>query len=443
MKIAVIGSGVSGLGAAWALSRRHEVHLFEADERLGGHAHTVEIDLDGQRLPVDTGFIVYNERNYPALSRLFAHLGVETEPSCMSFAVSLDAGAREYCGTLRGLFGHPSNLFSLRHYKMIAEILRFYRTAETLLARPGMRGLSLGEFLEAGGFSPILASDHLMPMASAIWSSTRSQTLAFPAETFIKFFANHGLLNFRDRPQWRTVTGGSRSYVDKIRALLGEGVHTATPIERVERRSGHVVLTDARNCAYMFDAAILAGHADQNLAMLGAGATADERAILGAITCQDNVAYLHTDERQMPRRRSIWGSWNYLTAPGDSPERPVSVTYWMNRLQGLKTKKPVFVSLNPIEEPDAGQVHMKYLCRHPQFDAAALAAQTAIGRIQGAGGIYHCGAWMGYGFHEDGLEAGLAVAAALGAPAPWAGEIAHKSPSAVNARPQLLTQAAE
>ena len=443
MKVAVVGSGVSGLGAAWALSQNHDVHLFEADARLGGHAHTVDVEIDGTHTAVDTGFIVYNERNYPALTHLFNALEVETEASCMSFAVSLGNGEREYAGTLRGLFGHWPNLFSVQHYKMVAEIIRFYRTAERLLEFPGYRDLSLGDFLRHAGFADCLMTDHLMPMASAIWSSTRAQTLDFPAETFVKFFANHGLLNFKERPKWRTVSGGSRNYVEKIAEQVSGQVHVSTPIVNVARRGAHVILTDASNCAHIFDAVVLAGHADQNLSMLGAGATDMERNILGAITCQDNTAYLHTDERLMPKRKAIWASWNYLAEQGTAADRPVSVTYWMNKLQNLKTPRPVFVSLNPISEPDPEQTHMKYLCRHPQFDAKALSAQKSIGDIQGAGGVYHCGAWMGYGFHEDGLEAGLAVADALGSPAPWQHNIAHKSPSALNACPITYAQAAE
>ena len=442
MKIAVIGGGISGLGAAYALSQRHEVTLFEAEHRLGGHAHTVDINVGGDRVAVDTGFIVYNEHNYPSLTRLFADIGAPTEKSSMTFSVSLDGGAREYSGTLQGLFA-GANFFSSRHWRMLSEIVTFYRSAEELIARPGYAELSLGAFLKRSGFSGSLARDHLLPMAAAIWSSTTSQTLAFPARTFVRFFANHGLFSLTSRPQWRTVSGGSREYVERLNSHMRARVFLGANIKRIERLPHGVSVVSGTGQAARFESVVLATHADQALSILGNSASADERRILGAITCQDNDAYLHCDPTLMPRRRAVWSSWNTLTAKGQDESRPVFVSYWMNRLQNLQTKLPIIVSLNPFTPPAADKLFVRYKCRHPQFDANALAAQSSMPRIQGRERVWFCGAWTGYGFHEDGLASGLSVASALGAAPGWARNIAHKSPAAQNSRPITSREAAE
>ncbi|MDX5362242.1 MAG: FAD-dependent oxidoreductase [Alphaproteobacteria bacterium] len=441
MRIAVIGSGVSGLAAAWALSRVHDVILYEAEPRLGGHANTVTVVDRGRDVPVDTGFIVYNEHNYPNLVRFFDALGVPTQPSDMSFAVSADGGAFEYAGDVRGLVAQPANLLRRRYWRMLADVVRFYRSGASVLAGlPDARhdgdAPTLRDILEDGGYSETFAVDHLLPMAAAIWSSTVEKILDFPAETFLNFFVNHGLLNLGERPRWRTVTGGSRSYVEKVGAHLGQRVRLATPVAEVRRTPAGVVVIDRQGHRDTFDEVILATHADQSLALLGAGATVSERGVLGRFRFQPNLAILHTDPALMPRRRMAWASWNYLSAGAEDRSRHVTLTYWMNRLQGLETQKPLFVTLNPLRPPAPETVVTRTMYRHPVMDRETLKGQGELPSIQGLDGIWHCGAWCGYGFHEDGAQAGFAVAAALGAPVPWADAIREMSPAGSAALPR-------
>ena len=424
MKIAVIGSGVSGLGAAWALSRTHDVTVFEAGTSLGGHANTATVTDGGRAIPVDTGFIVYNERNYPHLVRLFRALGVRTEASDMSFSVSVDRGAFEYQARATGLLAQPSNLLRPSYLRMAAEIVRFTREAKAL-AGSGAAG-STAEFLERGGYSRAFRDDFLLPMVACIWSSRLDQMLSFPAATMAAFLDNHGLLDLRDRPQWRTVAGGSREYVRRLEAGLAD-VRLRTPVASVLRIPDGVIVRTA-GAGERFDHVVMATHADTTLQLLGADASADERSVLSTFRYQENRAVLHRDPSLMPVRRRAWSSWNYLAQGRRTPdaERRVSLTYWMNRLQNLRTDRPVLVTLNPTHEPRDAVAETVY--HHPQYDGDAVEAQRRIPALQGVDRTWFAGSYTGFGFHEDGLRSGLRVAAALGSPAPWwRDEIEHST----------------
>jgi len=419
MRIAVIGSGIAGNAAAWALSERHDVTLYEKRDRPGGHSATVDVDYDGTQIAVDTGFIVYNDLNYPNFTALLDHLGIKTEASDMSFAFSLDKGLREWSGSdLNTIFGQRRNIASPRFLWMLREILRFNRLAVTDRASGVTAGLSLEAYLDKRRFARSFASDYLLPMGAAIWSTPPADMLAFPADNFIAFFENHRLVNM-DRPIWRTVSGGSRTYVERLLSPLAGKIRLATPVKRIVRVDGKVHVFDHTGQEDVFDHVVLAAHTDQSLAMLG-DPTPEERNILGAIRYRPNQVYLHRDLALMPKRKRVWASWNYLSSsdPG-APYRDASVSYWMNRLQNLPADKPLFVSLNPVEPPRDDLTFATFEYDHPQFDAGAMAAQRALGQIQGTGNTWYCGAWCGYGFHEDGLRAGLEAAEAIGCDIPW------------------------
>ncbi|WP_210395370.1 NAD(P)/FAD-dependent oxidoreductase [Motiliproteus sediminis] len=419
--IAVIGSGISGLSCAWLLSRRHSVTLFEKDDRFGGHSNTCNVELNNQTLAVDTGFMVFNPVNYPNLTALFKHLGVATRPTDMSFSVSVDNGALEYAGSdLNGLFAQRSNLFSPAFWSMLADLLRFYREAPQLMAEIPAT-LTLGELLEQQGYSQRFQQQHLLPMGAAIWSTPMDKMLNYPALTFLRFCANHGLLQLRDRPQWYTIDGGSRVYVDRLLAQLGSAARNHAGIRTVRRQTlngkTQVTLIDWQGNEQHFDHVVFACHADQALAMLRDPSDA-EQSVLGAFRFERNRALLHSDPALMPRRKAAWSSWNYLSqSRGD---QAVAVTYWMNKLQHLPEKTPLLVTLNPITDPKPESIHAAFLYDHPLFDLNALAAQRKLWDLQGNRHTWFCGAWCGYGFHEDGLQAGLAVAEALGGEdRPW------------------------
>ncbi|SDZ76766.1 NAD(P)/FAD-dependent oxidoreductase [Rubrimonas cliftonensis] len=419
MKIAVIGSGAAGLGASLALSEIAEVRLFEKEARFGGHANTVDVDYDGAPIAVDTGFIVFNHRNYPNLTALFDWLGVETRQSDMSFGFSLNSGALEYaCDNLDTIFAQRRNMLDPRFLWVFREVLRFCRAAPRDLAAGRAASVSLGEWLASRGFSGWFRDRFILPMGGAIWSTPMSSMLDFPAESFLRFFQNHDLYTgLGDAMKWRTVEGGSREYVARVLLKLGPRAQAGVGAVSVSREAGRVRVRLDDSTQDVFDHAVLAVHGPQALALL-ADADAEERATLGAFRTTANRAVLHRDKRLLPARRKVWSSWNLMSAEG-AGERPVAVSYWMNRLQGLDPARDLFVTLNPHIEPDPALVFREFAYAHPRYDGAAFDAQAAMDAVQGRGGVWHAGAWLGYGFHEDALRAGLRVAHALGARPEW------------------------
>lgn len=424
-RVAVIGSGISGASAAWALSGTHDVTLFEAEDRAGGHTATVDIDYDGTPVSVDTGFIVFNAHNYPNLQALFAHLDVATTQSNMGFSLSLDDGRLEWCGsTYRAIFAQKRNVLSVPFLWMLREIGRF--NTQCLADRDAGRlsGLSIGQYLEKRRFSESFRNNYLIPMAAAIWSTPRIKMLDFPAETFISFFENHRLIH-NERPMWRTVTGGARNYLEKLLAPIGNGLRLSAPVNAISRDPFGVTLQAGCAAPERFDHLVIASHSDQALAMLD-DASAAEKEVLGAISYKPNRVVLHRDERLMPKRKRAWTAWNYLRSEDDGEHAGVSVTYWMNKLQGIDMTRPLFVSLNPMREPHPEKTFGEWNFTHPQFDAAAIEAQRRLPEIQGVRRTWFAGAWTGCGFHEDGLSSGLAAAEALGASIPWrTGQVPH------------------
>jgi predicted NAD/FAD-binding protein len=424
LDIAVIGSGVAGLSAAWLLSKAHNVSVYEQDGRVGGHSNTVFVPGRTGPIAVDTGFIVYNEPNYPNLTALFEHLGVETQKSEMSFAVSLEGGALEYSGSnLVGLFGQRRNLVRPRFWRMLRDILRFYRQAPRLLADDV--DPSLGEYLQQEGYSRPFVEDHLLPMAAAIWSTDVASMRDHPARAFVRFCLNHGLMRVAGRPQWRTVTGGSQAYVRRLCAAFADRIMVNAKVSAITRGPAGVVVHDANGTVTRFDHVVIAAHADQALGML-ADPSGDEQRLLGAFRYSGNTAILHQDEGLMPRRKKVWASWNYMggdASPNAGPSaepRQVCVTYWMNRLQSLDVNVPLFVTLNPSQPPAAERVLKTFQYHHPMYDAAALQAQADLSLLQGQRNTWYCGSYFGAGFHEDALSSGLAVAEALGGVVrPW------------------------
>lgn len=411
LKVAVIGSGISGLSAAWLLSQSHDVTVFEAASRIGGHSNTVEFSSGNGPVAVDTGFIVYNEVTYPNLTALFRTLEVPTVASNMSFAVSVGNGAYEYSGgTGLGLFAQRSNLVSPRFWSMIRDLLRFYRNAPKDLAMMG--SISLDDYLERNGYGRAFREDHLYPMAAAIWSTPAMEVGRYPAASFVRFCCNHGLLDLRGRPVWRTVAGGSREYVKRITKPYADKIRLSTPVRSVRRAENFVELIDADGVAYAFDDVVIATHADQALRML-ADPSVEELRILGAFQYSRNEAVLHHDASLMPKRRAAWSSWNYLTNSATGPSQP-SITYWMNRLQSLGAAPETFVTLNPCRALREDLVVRREIYEHPIFDMATDRAQKEIWSLQGQRQTWFCGAHFGSGFHEDGLQAGLAVAEDLG-----------------------------
>jgi len=416
MRIAVVGGGIAGLAATWLLTGRHRVTLFEAGGHLGGHTNTVDVTLEGATHPVDTGFLVFNRRTYPNFCALLAHLGVEPVASEMSFAVSFVDRDLEWAGANLGtVFAQKRNLARPAFWGMLADILRFNRAA-TALARAGADGgASLGEFLDRGGYGASFRDWYLLPMAAAIWSCPARAMLDYPAARFAAFCRNHGLLEIEGRPRWLTVRGGGREYVRRLAAGIPD-IRLGCPVRSVDGIPGTFrVATHA--AAEVFDQVVLACHSDQALGLL-AHPTADERGVLGALRYAPNRAVLHTDARLLPRRRTLWSSWNHLATTGDG-KRPVGVSYLINRLQPLPFRTPVIVTLNPPVEPAPERVLAAFDYAHPLFDRAAVAAQRRLGTIQGRRGLWFCGAWAGHGFHEDGLRAAMRVANALGCYAPW------------------------
>lgn len=444
-RIAVIGSGISGLSAAWLLSKKHTVTLFEADPRAGGHSNTVDAPVaSGATIAVDTGFIVYNCASYPNLIALFDHLRVATAPADMSFAVSIGAGSYEYSGTsLRTLIGQPSNLVRPSHWRLLYDVVRFFREAAALDTTGADPDLTLGAYLSAAGYSNAFLERHILPMAAAIWSTPSRQVLDFPLAAFVRFFSNHGLLQVRDRPQWRTVVGGSRAYVERILADFAGEVALSDPVQSISRTANGVTVTSA-NARRNFDACVVATHADTALSLLESP-SADERSLLGTFRYVANHAVLHTDASAMPKRRRLWSSWNYIGVA--ETRTSVAVTYWMNKLQPLGQNAPdLFVTLNPPEAIYGERVIAAFDYAHPMFDGEAMRAQKQLWRLQGQRSTWYCGSYFGYGFHEDGLQSGLAAAEHIGGVRrPWSVEAEsgriHLAPTDPAGRPYHLEAA--
>jgi len=419
-KIAVVGTGIAGLSAAWLLNQRHEITVYEQNDYIGGHSNTTDIRIDGRTIPVDTGFIVFNPVNYPNLVALFQHLDVPTTVSEMSFSASLNNGALEYSGTnLRGLFAQPKNLFRPRFLRMMKDLMRFYRQAPQLIDDPSLERVPLGAFLRAHRYSDTFIYDHLMPMGAAIWSSSIQQMLAFPTLAFLRFFDNHGLVQLTNQPEWRTVSGGSREYVRRLTATFANRIRTDQPVARVERNGNSQTIITADGSREIYDHVVFACHADQALQLLS-NPTAEEQSTLSTIRYQPNTAVLHTDTNLMPVRKHAWASWNYLGTGKDPADQILCVTYLMNRLQKLPTHTPVMVTLNPCRTIDPAKIIRRYEYEHPLFDAAAIRCQPRLWDLQGRQNTWFCGAYFGSGFHEDGIQAGLAVAEKLGGlQRPW------------------------
>jgi predicted NAD/FAD-binding protein len=425
MRVAVIGTGIAGSAAASVLSTRYPITVYERELRPGGHSHTVTIDYDGTTLAVDIGFIIYNELNYPDLTALFAHLGVASAESPMSFAVSAEDGRFEWKGdgstwreTAKGLFAQRRNLLSPSYLRMLRDVPTFNTRIVEDYAAGRLAGLTLRNYFAQHNFAPRLLTDYLAPMAAAIWSAPANKMLDFPAENFAAFFSNHHLLQYK-RPAWRTVKGGSQRYVERLTAAFLDNLRLDCAVKSIERTPNGVIVNDSRGRSDSYDHVVIAAHSDQALAMLS-DANDRERTILGDIRYATNTVYLHRDIRLMPKRKRAWASWNFLRwQRSETALNDVAVTYWMNPLQGIDDDKPLFVSLNPPFAPAPAMTFGRYIMDHPQFDAAAFAAQKRLGTIQGQRHTWFCGAWTGYGFHEDGVRSGLAVAESLGASAPW------------------------
>lgn len=419
-RIAVIGSGIAGLSAAWLLSRNHHVTVYEANDYIGGHSNTVDVTVGGTTFPVDTGFIVFNPQNYPNLTALFDKLDVPTTKTDMSFSVSVDDGGFEYAGgDGAGLLAQKSNLLRPRFWSMVRGILRFYKAADAYCCDPELERMTLRALLAHDGYSQAFIEDHLAPMGAAIWSSNSQDILEYPAASFLRFFMNHGLVQLKDRPQWRTVTGGSREYVKRLVAGLKTPVKLKTPVAFVEEQGTAVTIGTEDQGSADYDEVVFACHSDQALRLIKNPSRA-QQAVLGDLRYSKNHVVLHTDTSLMPKRRAAWASWNYVERRREANQTGPAVSYWMNSLQPLPTKTPVIVTLNPDRAIDPDKVLGSYDYEHPIFDQAALAAKAKVWDLQGGARMWFAGAYLGDGFHEDGIQAGLAVAEMLGgARRPW------------------------
>jgi predicted NAD/FAD-binding protein len=417
VRIAIIGSGISGLTAAHHLHPRHDITVYEADARVGGHANTVRMELDDGTFDVDTGFIVYNQRNYPVFSRLLSELRVPTQASDMSLAVRDERHDLEWGTNLSRLFAQPRNALRPGFVTMIGEVLRWNRLGQRILAgRVEVDGLDpVGEVLAAHHFSRRFFDWYLVPLAAAIWSADPVSVDRFPVATFCRFLDNHGMLSLGERPAWRTVTGGSRTYVDALTAPFADRIRTSTPVTSVERHDDGIdVRTAGDPLGTTYDRVILATHSDQALHLL-ADADPVEKEVAGAVRYQPNVATLHTDRSMLPRNERTWASWNVHVLPG--VRREVTMTYHMIRLQALASRHQICVTLNRADDIDPATVAAHIAYDHPVFDAGAIVAQGRRDEVQGRGGLYWAGAWWGFGFHEDGARSGLDVARLIGASA--------------------------
>ncbi|MEM1035670.1 MAG: FAD-dependent oxidoreductase [Pseudomonadota bacterium] len=414
-RIAIIGSGISGLGAAYALKDTADITVYEANERAGGHAHTMDVDYDGTPISVDVGFIVYNALNYPNLIGFFDAIGAQTEPSDMSFAVSNPDGF-EWASTLNGIFAQRANLFKPRFHRFWRTILKFNDLAREELAAGKIDDISLGSWLAKHEFDEDFLENYILPMGGAIWSTPEAEMMDYPARSFFQFFENHRLMH-KERPKWRTVAGGSRNYVSKVADLLDHRLRLNTPITSIKPFGDKVRVVEANGNSDLFDDVILATHSDTARTLLDESFE-NTRFLLKSVRYRPNDIYLHRDPSLMPKRKAAWASWNVLKQ--DGPD--ICLTYWMNRLQNLPKERPLFVTLNPETPPAAHLTFARMEKAHPQFDAPAEAAVRTLKRQQGQNGIWLAGAWMGSGFHEDGLKSGLSCALSLGGQVPWTAE---------------------
>ncbi|MGA0393695.1 MAG: NAD(P)/FAD-dependent oxidoreductase [Rhodospirillales bacterium] len=416
LKIAVIGTGIAGMSAAGLLSKSHDVTVYERGNRIGGHSNTVDTENQFGTTPVDTGFIVYNELNYPNLTALFSHLNVPTKESEMSFAASLDDGAFEYGGSdIPSMIAQKRNLLRPKFWRMLLDLRRFYQTGPELLSHPHAEDISLGDFLDQGQYSDSFIYNHLLPMGAAIWSTAVEEMRDHPALTFVRFCMSHGLMQVANRPQWRTVDGGSREYVRRLTASYADNVQLNCGARKIHRFNGgkEVMIEDDWGHVSRYDRVVIATHADQALSMLG-DPSVQERTLLGAFRYTQNTAVLHTDSGLMPKRKAVWSSWNYLSPINDRNGKQVNVTYWMNRLQGIDERTPLFVTLNPHRDIEEQYIKDIILYEHPFYDYAAIKAQRQLWQLQSIHNTWYCGSYFGYGFHEDALQSGLAAAEAIG-----------------------------
>jgi len=441
-KIAIVGTGISGLTAAHYLNRHHEITVYEREPRIGGHTRTLVVRHGDRRIPVDTGFIVYNERNYPNMTRLFRELGVAVEKSNMSFALTVRDGWLEWgAENANAIFGQRRNLFRPEFFRLFGQVLKFNaRALEAVEANPD---LSLGELIASMGLGDWFRWYYLLPMAGAIWSCPPRQMMAFPAATFVNFFANHGLLSATGQPQWYTVTGGSQNYVDKITGRFENRIRANCGAVSVRREGEGIVVRDALGQNETYDHVVLASHADESLKLL-TDATGEERQALGAFQYQRNRAILHKDPQFMPKRRRCWASWVYHS-DGNGDDAAITMSYWMNRLQNIDRNYPLFVTLNPERAIPEEHTFNEHMFTHPVFDQAAVAAQPRVKAMQGARNIWFCGAYLGYGFHEDGHASGLQVAngvnAATGKPVVPVLPLPARTEAGAGARPRSGTAA--
>jgi uncharacterized protein len=424
MRIAVIGSGISGISAAWLLSPANEVDVYEAEGRLGGHSCTLDVTPSDLTFPVDTGFMVFNRRTYPNLIRFFDHLGMQANDADMSFSVQVPAENIEWSGTnLNTVFAQRKNIVNPKFLLMIADILKLSRNAQRLLDDPTVLPLTLGQLLEREGFSTGFTDWYLIPMGDAIWSTPPGEMLDYPAATFLRFCNNHGLLTVTGKPQWLSLVGGARAYVEEAAKAFSGTVHLGEPVERIERSGRCVVVHTARR-SERYDAVVMACHPPQSLEMLASEATEEERDVLHAFEYWPNDIVLHTDTSFMPKSRRAWASWNWFSETSDMEKSSLVLTYQVNTLQPIPAEAPtVMETLNRDREPAAGTLLAHQVFDHPMYNAGAIAAQSRVPALQGVGGVWYAGAWTRYGFHEDGMLSGVRVAEALGATVPWGDEL--------------------
>lgn len=419
LKIAVVGTGISGMSSAWLLAKAHKVTVFEQNDYIGGHSNTVTAYHNGDRIPVDTGFIVYNEQTYPNLTALFNNLNVQTLASEMSFSASLQNGDFEYSGTnLNGLVGQRRNIFRPRFWRMLRDIQRFYREAPGFLCSNSDNAYTIGAFLENYDYSESFINDHLIPMGAAIWSTTVEEMKNYPVNAFIRFFLSHGLLNITNRPVWRTVKGGSKEYVRRLTESYKHNIRFEK-VAGISRKSDGVEIKTHKNEIEIFDHVVIATHADEALLLLE-DPSLREKNLLSTWKYTKNHAVLHNDPSLMPKRKRIWSSWNFIANGKADQNEKLCLTYWMNKLQNIDESKPLFVTLNPNELIKGEAIISQHEYTHPYFNTAALESQKDLWDIQGLNRTWFCGSYFGYGFHEDGLQSGLAVAEQLGGLSrPW------------------------